>query len=137
MVNLESRHGSDDEFFEHYRVVADPNQGALRIDKFLSNRLLNASRNRIQNAAKAGFILVNDIKVKQNYKVKAGDTVTVVLPHPPRNKELIPQDIPIDIVFEDDHLLIVNKEPGMVVHPGYGNYSGTLVNALEIGRAHV
>jgi 23S rRNA pseudouridine1911/1915/1917 synthase len=130
MVNLESKYGNDDEFYEHYRVVADPNQGPLRIDKFLSNRLENASRNRIQNAAKNGYIRVNDEKVKQNYKVKGNDVVTLVLPHPPRNLELIPQDLPLDIVYEDDYLLVVNKSPGMVVHPGYGNYSGTLVNAL-------
>ncbi|MGB0429863.1 MAG: RluA family pseudouridine synthase [Bacteroidia bacterium] len=130
MVNLESKYGNEDEFYEHYRVVADPNQGLLRIDKFLSNRLLNASRNRIQNAARAGFIRVNDQPVKPNYKIRGGDAVTVVLPHPPRNKELIPQDLPLDIVYEDDYLLVVNKAPGMVVHPGYGNYSGTLVNGL-------
>lgn len=119
-----------DEFYEHYKIVADPNQGPLRVDKFLFNRMLNASRNRIQNAAKNGFIRVNDLPVKQNYRVKGGDSITLVLPHPPRNRELIPQDLPIDIVYEDDHLLIVNKSPGMVVHPGYGNYDGTLVNAL-------
>lgn len=120
----------EDDLFEHHRIVADPNQGPLRVDKFLSNRIENASRNRIQNAAKAGHILVNTLAVKPNYKVKAGDTVTIVLPHPPRNKELIPQDLPLDIVYEDEDLLVVNKSPGMVVHPGYGNYSGTLVNGL-------
>jgi len=130
MTNLENQLETDDEFYEHYRVEADPNQGLLRIDKFLSNRLMNASRNRIQNAAKNGYILVNDAKVKQNYRVKGGDVVTMVLPHPPRNKELIPQDLDLDFVYEDEHLIIVNKAPGMVVHPGYGNYSGTLVNGL-------
>lgn len=123
-------HEPDDEFFEHYKVTADSGQNPLRVDKFLMNRLLNATRNRIQNAAKQGFVRVNQSPVKSNYKVKAGDEVTLVLPHPPRNIELIPQDIPLDIVFEDDYLLIVNKQPGMVVHPGYGNYTGTLVNGL-------
>lgn len=130
MVDQENNVGNEDEFYEHYRVVADSNQGPIRIDKFLSNRLENASRNRIQNAAKNGYVRVNDEKVKQNYKLKGNDIVTLVLPHPPRNLELIPQNIPIDIVFEDDYLLVVNKSPGMVVHPGYGNYKGTLVNAL-------
>ena len=119
-----------DEFFEHYRVVADPNQGPLRVDKFLQNRLLNASRNRIQNSAKSGFVRVNEQPVKSNYKVKAGDTVTLVLPHPPHNRELIPQELNLDIIYEDEWLLILNKSAGMVVHPGYGNYEGTVVNGL-------
>jgi len=119
-----------DDFFEHYRVVADPNQGPLRVDKFLQNRLLNASRNRIQNAARQGYVRVNDQPVKPNYKVKAGDSVTLVLPHPPHNRELIPQQLDLDIVYEDDYLLVMNKEAGMVVHPGYGNYEGTVVNGL-------
>lgn len=119
-----------DEFFEHYKITADPGQSPFRVDKFLTDRIENATRNKVQNAAKGGFILVNGIAVKPNYKVKAGDVVALVLPHPPRNKEIIPQDIPMDIIYEDDYLLIVNKLPGMVVHPGYGNYDGTLVNAL-------
>lgn len=119
-----------DEFFEHYRVVADPNQGPLRVDKFLQNRLLNASRNRIQNSAKSGFVRVNEVSVKSNYKVKAGDTVSLVLPHPPHNRELIPQELNLDIIYEDEWLLILNKSAGMVVHPGYGNYDGTVVNGL-------
>lgn len=120
----------EDEFFEHYKITADRGQNPLRVDKFLMNRLLNATRNRIQNAAKQGYVQVDGKPVKQNYKVKPGDEVSLVLPHPPRNIELIPEDIPLDIVFEDEHLLLVNKPPGMVVHPGYGNYDGTLVNAL-------
>jgi 23S rRNA pseudouridine1911/1915/1917 synthase len=118
------------ELFEHYRFTADPGQSLLRIDKFLSDRLENSSRTRIQNAANAGNILVNNNAVKPNYKIKPGDIVQVVLPTPPREIELIPQNIPLNIVYEDDDVLVVNKEPGMVVHPAYGNYSGTLVNAL-------
>ena len=118
------------ELFEHHRFKADPGQSLLRIDKFLSDRLENTSRTRIQNAAIAGNILVNNFPVKPNYKVKPGDLIQVVLPNPPREIELIPQDIPLNIVYEDDDVLVVNKEPGMVVHPAYGNYTGTLVNAL-------
>jgi 23S rRNA pseudouridine1911/1915/1917 synthase len=123
--------GQDSEdLYEHHRIEADPGQNPLRVDKFLTNRLLNASRNRIQNAAKAGSIMVNGISVKSNYKVKAADVVTVVLAYPPRDKTLQPENIPLNIVFEDDSIVIVNKEPGMVVHPGYNNHEGTLVNAL-------
>jgi 23S rRNA pseudouridine1911/1915/1917 synthase len=118
------------ELFEHYRFKADPGQSLLRIDKFLSDRLENSSRTRIQNAANAGNILVNNNAVKPNYKIKPGDIVQVVLPTPPREIELIPEDIPLNIVYEDDDVLVVNKQPGMVVHPAYGNYTGTLVNAL-------
>ena len=118
------------EMFEHHRFKADPGQSLLRVDKFLSDRLENSSRTRIQNAANAGNILVNDNPVKPNYKIKPGDIVQVVLPTPPREIELIPENIPLNIVYEDDDVLVVNKEPGMVVHPGYGNYTGTLRNAL-------
>jgi 23S rRNA pseudouridine1911/1915/1917 synthase len=118
------------ELFEHFRFKADPGQSLLRIDKFLSDRLENSSRTRIQNAANAGNILVNNNAVKPNYKIKPGDIVQVVLPTPPREIELIPENIPLNIVYEDDDVLVVNKQPGMVVHPAYGNYSGTLVNAL-------
>jgi 23S rRNA pseudouridine1911/1915/1917 synthase len=118
------------ELFEHHRFKADPGQSLLRIDKFLFVRLENVSRTRIQNAAMAGNILVNNNSVKSNYRVKPNDIVQVVLPNPPREIELIPQNIPINIVYEDDDVVVVNKEPGMVVHPAYGNYTGTLVNAL-------
>jgi 23S rRNA pseudouridine1911/1915/1917 synthase len=118
------------ELFEHFRFTADPGQTTLRIDKFLFNKLENTSRSRIQSAANAGNILSNGSPVKPNYRVKPGDLVTIVLPHPPRKIELIPQDIPLDIVFEDEHIIVLNKQVGLVVHPGYGNYSGTLVNAL-------
>jgi 23S rRNA pseudouridine1911/1915/1917 synthase len=118
------------DLFEHYRFKADPGQSLLRIDKFLSDRLENASRTRIQNAAIAGNILVNNLTVKPSYKIKPGDIVQVVLPVPPRDIELIPENIPLNIIYEDEDVLVVNKEPGMVVHPAYGNYTGTLVNAL-------
>jgi 23S rRNA pseudouridine1911/1915/1917 synthase len=120
----------DQELFEHLRVVVDKGQDLLRIDKFLMNRTQNATRSKIQQSAENGNILVNDKAVKSNYKVKPFDVITVVFAHPPRDLELIPQNIPINIVYEDADLVIVNKDPGMVVHPGYGNYSGTLVNAL-------
>ncbi|MCE3296998.1 MAG: pseudouridine synthase [Crocinitomicaceae bacterium] len=120
----------DAELFEHYRIKADPGQEVLRIDKFLLDRLPNTSRNKIQNAAKNGNILVNGTAVKQNYKIKPHDEVSIVLPYPVREIELIPQDIPIDIVYEDNEFVIVNKPADMVVHPGYGNYTGTMVNAL-------
>ncbi|HEX2976010.1 MAG TPA: RluA family pseudouridine synthase [Bacteroidales bacterium] len=118
------------DLFEHYRFKADPGQSLLRVDKFLTDRLENTSRTRIQNAANAGCIHVNNNPVKPNYKVKPGDVVQVVLPSPPREIELIPENIPLNIVYEDDDVIVINKEPGMVVHPGYGNYTGTLVNAL-------
>jgi 23S rRNA pseudouridine1911/1915/1917 synthase len=120
----------EQELFEHVRILVDKGQDFLRIDKFLMNRIENATRSRLQAAAEAGNIHVNGKPVKSSYKVKPKDLIQVVLPHPPREIELIPQDIPINIVYEDEDLIIVNKEPGIVVHPGYGNYSGTLVNAL-------
>lgn len=123
-------HEDDQELYEHYRVTADKGQALLRIDKFLMNRVENATRTKIQQAAENGNVLVNNKAVKSNYKVKPFDVITVVFAHPPREIELIPQNIPIDIVYEDEDLIIVNKQPGMVVHPGYGNYKGTLVNAL-------
>jgi 23S rRNA pseudouridine1911/1915/1917 synthase len=118
------------ELFEHHRFKADPGQSLLRIDKFLSDRLENTSRTRIQNASNAGNILVNNNPVRSNYKVKPGDIIQVVLPNPPRDIELIPENIPINIIYEDEDVMVVNKEPGMVVHPAYGNYTGTLVHAL-------
>ena len=120
----------NDDLFEHRRIEVDPGQQALRIDKFLSDRLPNTSRNKIQNAAISGSILVNEKAVKSNYKVKPGDTVSVVFPYPRRELELIPQDIPLNVVYEDDHVVVLNKQSNLVVHPGYGNYDGTLVNGL-------
>ena len=119
-----------DDLYEHFRFVADKGQAPLRVDKYLMNKVENATRNRIQKSAKDGNIFVNDIIVKSNYKVKANDVVTVLFEHPPYEMLLTPEDLPIDIVYEDDALLVVNKAAGMVVHPGHGNYSGTLINAL-------
>jgi 23S rRNA pseudouridine1911/1915/1917 synthase len=118
------------ELFEHYRFKVDPGQAMIRIDKFLFTRMENTSRTRIQNAANAGNILVNNYPVKPSYRIKPDDVVQIVLPNPPREIELIPENIPINIVYEDEDVVVVNKEAGMVVHPGYGNYRGTLVNAL-------
>ena len=120
----------DQVLFEHYKFVADKGQEPLRVDKFLMNFIENAIRSKIQQSAKDGYILVNKVPVKSNYKVKSGDVVTIEYRNPPKENELIPQDIPIDIMYEDDDILIVNKEAGMVVHPGFGNWDGTLVNAL-------
>lgn len=120
----------DQELFEHYRIEVEKGQHLLRIDKFLMNRTQNATRSKIQQSAENGSILVNGKPVKSNYKVKPFDLITVVLAHPPREIELISQNIPINVVYEDNDLIMINKNPGMVVHPGYGNYSGTLVNAL-------
>lgn len=123
--------GSDGrELYEHFRFVADPGQTLLRVDKWLVERLQKSSRNRVQNAADAGCILVNGRAVKSNYRVKPGDVVQVVMDRPRYDFEVIAQDIPLDIVYEDDTVLVVNKPAGMVVHPGHGNYDGTLVNAL-------
>lgn len=118
------------EMYEHYRIEADSGQNLLRVDKFLMTRLPNASRTKIQEAAEAGNILVNGQSVKSSYKVKPRDVVTVVMAYPRREIEIIPEDIPLHIVYEDDELMVVNKPAGMVVHPSYGHYTGTLVNAL-------
>ena len=120
----------DDELYEHHNIIADKGQAVLRIDKFLSDRLPNSSRSKIKQAAIDGNIVVNGNVVKQNYKVKPLDEISIVLPYPPRETEIIPENIPLDILYEDDTLLVINKPAGMVVHPGYGNYEGTLVNAL-------
>lgn len=120
----------EDELYEHHRFEASKGQSALRVDKFLMNLIENTTRNKIQQAAENGSILVNDVAVKSNYKVKAGDVVRLVLAHPTYEQLLTPENIPLDIVYEDDQLLVINKPAGMVVHPGHGNYSGTLVNAL-------
>ncbi|MBS2212844.1 RluA family pseudouridine synthase [Carboxylicivirga mesophila] len=129
---LDEANGSDDgnELYEHYRFVTDPGQKPLRIDKFLVNRIENASRNKIQDAAAAGNIRVNDKPVKSNYKIKANEVITIVMSFPRRELKIIAQDIPLDIPYEDEQLIIINKKPGMVVHPGHGNYTGTMVNAL-------
>lgn len=120
----------DESLYEHHKFKAEVGQKPLRVDKYLMNFIENATRNKIQKAAKSGNIYVNGETVKQNYKVKGGDVVQVMFEHPPYEYLLVPEDIPLDIVYEDDILLVVNKPAGMVVHPGHGNYSGTLINAL-------
>jgi len=120
----------EEELFEHYRFDVPKGQALLRIDKYLMLLVPNATRNKIQNAATAGDIYVNDLPVKSNYKVKPLDVVRILLSHPPFENRVDPEDIPLDIVYEDDSLLLINKPPGLVVHPGHGNYTGTLVNAL-------
>ena len=120
----------EDLLFEHHRIVVDQGQALLRIDKFLMARLANATRTKIQDAINQQFVKVNDKVIKPNYKVHPRDVVTVMLPEPPRDTEVLPENIPLNIVFEDDHLLILNKPAGMVVHPAYQNWTGTVVNAL-------
>ena len=121
---------SDDQLYDHFSFHADPGQKPLRVDKFLMNRIENTTRNKIQQAAKSGAIQVNKSPVKSNYRVKGGDHVKVVFSYAPHENLLVPEAIDLDIVYEDDDLIVVNKKAGMVVHPGHGNYSGTLINAL-------
>lgn len=128
--NLLEDEFQEESLHEHFSFTADKGQEPLRVDKYLMNRIENATRNKIQNAAKAGSIFVNDKTVKSNYKVKGGDVVRVLFGHPPHENLLVPEDIPIEIVYEDDTVVVINKAAGMVVHPGHGNYSGTLINAL-------
>ncbi len=121
---------NEDNLYEHHAFTVDKGQAPLRIDKYLMNFVENATRSKIQNAAKNGGIHVNNVAVKSNYKVKPLDEIRVLFTHPPYENLLVGEDLPIDIVYEDDELLVVNKPAGMVVHPGHGNYSGTLINAL-------
>ena len=121
---------NNDELFEHFSFLADKGQEAVRVDKFLMNRIENATRNKIQKAAKSGYIFSNDNAVKQNYKVKPGDIIKVMFHHPPHQNLIVGEKMEIDIVYEDDDLIVVNKPANQVVHPGHGNYSGTLLNAL-------
>jgi 23S rRNA pseudouridine1911/1915/1917 synthase len=116
--------------YEHYRIVVDSGQSAVRIDKFLMDRLPNATRNKVQNGIEADAILVNEKSTKNSYKIKPGDVITVSLPEPPREDVVVPENIALNIVYEDEEFLIVNKPAGMVVHPAYNNWTGTLVNAL-------
>lgn len=118
------------ELYEHFSITVDRGQNPLRIDRFLVDKMANISRNRIQMAAEAGALYVNDRPVKPNYKVKPGDLVALRLERPPYELEILPEDIPLEVVYEDDYLLVVNKQPGLVVHPGHGNYTGTLLNAV-------
>ena len=122
--------GGERELFEHFRFIVDKGQAMVRIDKHLVNCMSNTSRNRIQEAADAGNILVNGKSVKSNYRIKPNDVITIVLAYPPSQFEIIPQDIPINIVYEDDDIILVNKQPNLVVHPGFGNFDGTLLNAI-------
>jgi 23S rRNA pseudouridine1911/1915/1917 synthase len=121
-----------DELYEHERIKVDPKQESVRIDKYLMDKLLKVSRNRVQNAIKLGCILVNDLPIKANYKIRPLDEITLILPSNPAENEdhVVAEDLPLDIIYEDEHILVINKKPGMVVHPGVGNHSGTLVNAL-------
>ena len=118
------------ELYEHLRLVVDNGQEPVRIDKFMAEHVQHSSRNRIQKAADAGFIQVNDTPVKSNYKVRPGDIVTLMLDRPHYDTSIEPEDIPLDVVYEDDQLMVVNKPAGLVVHPGVGNFHGTLVNAI-------
>lgn len=130
MIEEEIQDESDDILFEHERFVVDPGQGLLRIDKFLHGKMQGFTRSKIQNGIDAGFVKVNDLPIKSNYKVHPSDVITISLPKPPRDTDVKPENIALDIVFEDDYLLVINKPAGMVVHPAYQNWSGTLVNAL-------
>ena len=120
----------EDGLFEHHRIVADKGQGLVRIDKFLVDRLEKTSRSRIQDAHDGGFVKVNGVAVKSSYKIKPNDIITIELPYPVRELEILPENIPIDIIYEDEDLMVINKPMNMVVHPGHGNYTGTLVNAV-------
>ena len=121
---------NNEELFEHFSFSADKGQEPVRVDKFLMNRIENATRNKIQKAAKSGYIFSNNIAIKQNYKVKPGDNIKVMFHHPPHENLIVGEKIEIDIIYEDNDLIVVNKPPNMVVHPGHGNYSGTLLNGL-------
>ena len=130
LTSTESEEG-DGELYEHFRVEVDKGQVPVRIDKFLFERMQHSSRNRIQKAADAGFIHVNGAPVKSNYKVRPEDTITLMLDRPKHDNTIEAEDIPLDIVYEDNALMVVNKPAGLVVHPGAGNFHGTLINALE------
>lgn len=130
IANENDNQSGEDELYEHFTVTVDKGQSLLRIDKYITCRIEGTSRNRIQNAADAGTVFVNGKSVKSSYKVKPFDYISIVMPYPMRKLEIIAQDIPLNIMYEDDDIIIINKEAGMVVHPGHGNYSGTLVNAL-------
>ncbi len=118
------------ELYEHHNIKVDPGQSPIRIDKFLFGKIINVTRNKVQQAAKAGNILVNDKAVKSNYKVRPDDEISVVMTYPPRDVEIHPENIPLDIVYEDEDVILINKKPGLVVHPGHANYTGTLLNGL-------
>jgi len=127
----------EDDLFEHYRIIADKGQGAIRLDKYLNLHVANASRTKIQNGIEAEAVKVNGNITKASYKVKPFDVITLSLPEPPRDTEILPENIPLNIVYEDDVLLLVNKPAGMVVHPAFGNWTGTLINALVYHFQHL
>ncbi len=120
----------DDELFEHHRIVVDAGQSLVRVDKYLMDRLSNVTRTKIQQGIHDGFVKVNEVAVKPNHKIHPGDVITVSFPEPPRDTDVIPENITLNIVYEDEALLVVNKPAGMVVHPAFQNWTGTLVNAL-------
>lgn len=128
-INIEEQN-EESELYEHHRIVVDKGQTLLRIDKYLQMHLEGVSRNKIQLATKANCVLVNEKPVKSNYRVKPFDTISILLPEPPHEFEVLPEKIDFKIVYEDDDVLVVDKQPGLVVHPGYGNFTGTLLNGL-------
>ena len=130
MTEVVEEFSEDDELYEHHRIVVDKGQSLLRIDRFLMDRLPNATRTKIQAAIDVSSVFVNDKPTKASYKIKPLDVITISLPHPPRDTDIQPENIPLNIVFEDNELLVLNKPAGMVVHPAHGNWDGTLVNAL-------
>ncbi len=134
---LDDESGEQQELYEHFHIDVDKGQSMVRIDKFLADKIKNVSRNRIQSAADAGNILVNGKSVKSSYKVKPHDSISIVMAEPPRDVEIKPENIPLRILYEDNDLIVLNKEAGMVVHPGHGNFNGTLVNALMYHLRHI
>jgi len=130
MQEIDDNLPENGDLFEHFHYTADKGQSVLRMDKFLSDLMPNASRSKIQDLARNGNVLVNDKPQKPNYKVKPGDEISVVMPYPVREIKLEPENIPIEVIYEDDALVVINKQAGLVVHPGYGNHTGTLVNAM-------
>ncbi|MBR6016824.1 MAG: RNA pseudouridine synthase, partial [Prevotella sp.] len=120
----------EQELYEHFRFVVDAGQASLRIDKYMQEKMQHSSRNRIQKAADSGFVHVNERPVKSNYKVRPGDIITLMLDRPRHDSTIEPEDIPLDIIYEDDALMVIDKPAGMVVHPGAGNFHGTLINAV-------
>ncbi len=129
-LDAEDEDDESAQLYEHYKIVADPKQGLMRVDKFLIDHLSGTSRNRIQRAADSGFILCNDKPIKRSYKVKPFDVIKVMLDRPHYDNKILPEDIPLNIVYEDDDVLVINKPAGMVVHPGFGNWKGTMLNAI-------
>lgn len=127
----------DEELYEHHRIVADKGQTLMRIDHYLKHHLSGVTRTKLQNAIETESVKVNNKAIKSSYKVKPFDVITISLPHPPRETEIIPENIPLDIVYEDEEVLVLNKPAGMVVHPAYGNWSGTVVNALVYHFQHL